>query len=97
MDWVAIVSVVVGVPTVFGAGLAAYRRHVTFKERQLELTADRTAERAAQYAAQVERLEERLRVLERIATANGVNLAEQIESLRDEPTRRLATTEGELN
>ena len=97
MDWVAIVSVVVAVPTVFGVGFAVYRRHMAFKERQLELTADRTAERAAQYAAQVERLEERMRVLERIATDSGINVAQQIESLRDEPTPRLAKPEEELN
>lgn len=66
---------------------AMFKRHMRFKERQLELTADKTAEKAAQYAAHVERLEERMRVLERIATDKGVDVAAQIESLRDEPAK----------
>ena len=47
------------------------------------LTADRTAEKAAQYASHVEQLEARVRVLERIATDKGADLAQQIEDLRD--------------
>lgn len=97
MGFVWIVAIVIGLPIVLGLGLEAYKRHIAFKERQLELMADRTAERAAQYAAQVERLEERMRVLERIATDQGVNVAQQIESLRDEPSPRLAKPEEELN
>ena len=46
---------------------------------------NRTAEKAAQYAAQTERLEARVRVLERIATDRGVDVAEEIEKLRDAP------------
>ena len=60
------------------------KRQIKFKERKLELMADMTAEKAAQYAAHVERLEQRMRVLERIATDKGVNLAVQIETLRDD-------------
>ena len=62
------------------------KRVFKFKERQLELTAGRTAEKAAQYAAHIERLEARVRVLERIATDKGADLAQQIEDLRDIPT-----------
>jgi hypothetical protein len=61
------------------------RRVLAFKERQLGLTADATAEKAAQYAAHIERLEARVRVLERIATDKGADLAQQIEDLRGEP------------
>ena len=39
---------------------------------------------AAQYAAQTERLEARVRVLERIATDRGADVAAQIEQLRDD-------------
>ena len=42
-----------------------------------------TAEKAAQYASQVERLEQRMRVLERIVTDKGYDVATQIEALRD--------------
>ena len=73
------------------------KRHIAFKERKLELMADKTAEKAAQYAAHVERLEQRMRVLERIATDKGVDLADQIESLRGEPVAALAAPKEELN
>jgi hypothetical protein len=55
-----------------------------YREKKLKLIADQTAEKAAQYAAQVERLEARMRVLERIATDKGVQLADEIEDLRDQ-------------
>ena len=52
-------------------------------EIQLRTTANVTAERAAQYAAQVQKLEDRVRVLERIVTDGGYDVATQIEALRD--------------
>jgi hypothetical protein len=55
------------------------------QHRKMELEADKVAEKAAQYAAQTERLEERVRVLERIATDRGADLAHEIEALRDAP------------
>ena len=55
-----------------------------FKQRQLELQGELTAEKAAQYAAHTERLEQRVRVLERIVTDKGIDLADQIERLRDD-------------
>lgn len=62
---------------------STYKRHLRFKERELELMASHTAEKAAQYAAHTERLESRVRVLERIATDKGQDLAAAIEDLRD--------------
>lgn len=55
------------------------------KERQMEIEAQMVAEKAAQYAAQTERLEQRVRVLERIVTDRGIELADEIEQLRDAP------------
>ncbi len=52
-------------------------------EMQLKNTGTDTAERAAQYASKVQSLEERVRVLERIVTDGGYNVAAQIEALRD--------------
>lgn len=52
-------------------------------ELQVTNTATDTAEKAAQYASQVKALEERVRVLERIVTDGGYNVAAQIEALRD--------------
>ena len=54
------------------------------RERQLELQSQHTAEKAAQYAAHTERLEQRVRVLERIVTDKGIDLADEIERLRDD-------------
>jgi len=53
-------------------------------EMQLSTTAASTAEKAAQYAAQVQALEDRVRVLERIVTDKGYDVATQIDALRDQ-------------
>ncbi|WP_425334341.1 hypothetical protein [Pelagerythrobacter marensis] len=72
---------------VLGVGNEMYQRHLRHKERQMDLMADKTAEKAAQYAAQVEKLEQRMRVLERIATDRGADLAMEIEDLRSVESR----------
>ena len=99
MDLTAIIVVALAVafPLTMISAAEMYKRRLAFKERELQLMAGRDADKAAQYAAQVGRLEERMRVLERIVTDKGANLAQQIESLRDEPAPRLATPEKELN
>jgi len=60
------------------------RPWLKLKQRQLELQSVQTAEKAAQYAAHTERLEQRVRVLERIVTDKGIDLADEIERLRDD-------------
>jgi hypothetical protein len=64
---------------------AVFKPWLALQQRKMELDATMVAEKAAQYAAQTERLEQRVRVLERIITDKGVDLADQIERLRDEP------------
>ena len=54
------------------------------KERQIDAVTTRSAEKAAQYAAHTERLEQRVRVLERIVTDKGIDVADEIERLRDD-------------
>ena len=71
---------------VLGLGNDAFQRWLRHREKQLELMADKTAEQAAQYASKAEKLEQRVRVLERIATDTGADLAAQIEDLRNEET-----------
>jgi hypothetical protein len=66
-------------------GIAPFKMWIRVKERQLEQQSTMTAEKTAQYAAHTERLEARMRVLERIITDKGVDLADEIESLRDAP------------
>jgi ABC-type phosphate transport system auxiliary subunit len=54
------------------------------KEKQLQMQSAQTAEKAAQYAAHTERLEQRVRVLERIVTDKGIDVADEIDRLRDD-------------
>lgn len=61
--------------------LTRHRQRIT--EMQIRATADLSAEKAAQYASHTRELEERVRVLERIVTDSGYNVATQIEALRD--------------
>jgi hypothetical protein len=77
--------IVVGIPVIGGIWADIHKRKLKFKEREMELMSHQTAEKAAQYAAHTERLEQRVRVLERIITDKGVDVADQIEALRDKP------------
>lgn len=85
MEGVLFFLVVVGIPVIMGVGADIHKRHLRFKEREMELRAGEVAEKAAQYAAQTERLERRVRVLERIVTDRGMALSDEIERLRDAP------------
>ena len=77
--------IVVAIPVIFGVLGEVHRRHMKFKEKQLQAISNETAEKAAQYAAQTQRLEQRVRVLERIVTDRGIAVADEIEQLRDTP------------
>lgn len=85
METIVILFIVVGLPVTLGIGYAGYERHLKFKERQFKAITNETAEKAAQYAAHTERLEARVRVLERIVTDKGIDVAEEIEQLRNAP------------
>jgi hypothetical protein len=63
------------------------KRWLSLKEKQIEALQREAADRQARYNAQTERLESRVRVLERIATDRGIDVAEEIERLRDMPQR----------
>ncbi|WP_374526111.1 hypothetical protein [Sphingopyxis sp.] len=63
-------------------GLFIWTKH---QQKMIEKQSEMTAEKAAQYAAQTERLEARVRVLERIVTDKGIDVADEIEKLRDAP------------
>lgn len=60
--------------------VAIWTKH---KQKIAEMQIQATAEKAAQYATHNTELEERLRVLERIVTDKGYDVATQIEALRD--------------
>jgi hypothetical protein len=78
---IPVLGISCGLLAIFGGVFV--RPWMKLKERQLELEADKVAEKAAQYAAQTERLEQRMRVLERIITDRGIDVADEIEKLRD--------------
>jgi hypothetical protein len=87
-ETIALVAIVGGLIAVTIMVGTIFKRFMSYKERQLGMTAESTAEKAAQYASQVQLLEQRVRVLERIATDKGADLAQQIDDLRDMvPTR----------
>lgn len=85
--------IVVGLPVILGIASTMFQRWLKHKERMAEALTAQTAEKAAQYAAQTERLEQRVRVLERIVTDKGIDVADQIEALRDLP--RLPATRAD--
>jgi len=64
--------------------LAIWTKH---RKEVMQSQASMTAEKAAQYATSNKELEDRVRVLERIVTDGGYDVATQIEALRD--TRRV--------
>jgi hypothetical protein len=65
--------------------VAIWTRHQQkIAEMNIKSTAEATAEKAAQYSSRVTDLEERVRVLERIVTDRGYDVATQIEALRDQ-------------
>ena len=61
--------------------VAIWTKH---RKDMMQMQIDATAEKAAQYAASNKELEDRVRVLERIVTDGGYDVATQIEALRDQ-------------
>jgi hypothetical protein len=59
------------------------KRWIDLKEKEIEALQRDAVDKQARYAAQTERLEQRVRVLERIATDKGIDVADEIERLRD--------------
>lgn len=79
---IAFCALVIGLISGAGIWLDAYKRRLTNRERELELQARAAEARGRTGDADVTKLESRLRVLERIATDRGQDLAMQIEGLR---------------
>jgi hypothetical protein len=61
--------------------VAIWTKH---RKEMMRMELEATAEKAAQYATSNKELEERVRVLERIVTDGGYDVATQIEALRDQ-------------
>jgi hypothetical protein len=80
---IPILGICVGLVAVIGGVFV--KPWLAHREKQMELEAKMIAEKAAQYAAQTSSLEQRVRVLERIVTDRGIDVADEIEKLRDQP------------
>jgi len=74
-------------PFLMVVGIVWVKSHARLEEKRIAATAENSAEKAAQYASRITEMEDRIRVLERIVTDGGYNVASQIEALRD--TRRV--------
>lgn len=87
MKWSVILFffIVVGIPVIAGLAGKMFTQWLKHKEAMATALTAQTAEKAAQYAAHTERLEQRVRVLERIVTDKGIEVADQIERLREDP------------
>lgn len=76
--------IVIGIPVIGGLLHETYKVRLKHREKMAESLNAQAAEKAAQYVAHNERLEQRVRVLERIATDRGIDVAGEIELLRDQ-------------
>ena len=79
---VFIALIVIGLPVILLMIIA--NRYFRLREKKLEVETQLAAEKAAQYAARTNELEQRVRILEKLATDDGVRTAAQIEALRDQ-------------
>lgn len=76
--------IVVGIPVIGGLLHETYKVRLRHREKMAGALNAQAAEKAAQYAAHTAQLEQRVRVLERIATDRGADVAAEIERLRDD-------------
>lgn len=86
-----LVAVVIGTISITGILAGAYKSKLKLREREIELQILQAGEHAARSQPGDDRIEQRLRVLERIATDKGPNLAAQIEQLRDDRAAKAET------
>jgi hypothetical protein len=80
---IPLLGISVGLVAVIGGVIV--KPWLAHREKRMELEAKMIAEKAAQYASQTSSLEQRVRVLERIVTDRGIDVADEIEKLRDQP------------
>jgi hypothetical protein len=62
-----------------------FKPWLEMRQRGLDLSSTAATSALADYAARTDRLEQRVRVLERIVTDRGIDVADEIERLRDRP------------
>ncbi len=79
-DLIGLVGVMIPIFALSIPIVAIWSKH---QQKIAEMQLKATAEKAAQYATTNTQLEDRVRVLERIVTDKGYDVASQIEALRD--------------
>jgi len=79
-DWAYLIPLA---PFIMVLGIVWMKNHQKLEEKRIDAAAAGSAEKAAQYASNVQQLEDRVKVLERIVTDRGYDVATQIEALRD--------------
>ncbi|MFO1254372.1 MAG: hypothetical protein U1E37_01685 [Sphingomonadaceae bacterium] len=79
-DLVRLIGVMI---PIFALSIPIFAIWTKHQRRLAEIQAQTTAEKAAQYATRNTELEDRVRVLERIVTDKGYDVASQIDALRD--------------
>ncbi|MBS0475084.1 MAG: hypothetical protein JSR28_08025 [Proteobacteria bacterium] len=89
-EFMSLVAVIIGMVATMGMLVSGYKSRLRVKERELELRLAEAQARAAAAEPADTRIEQRLRVLERIATDKGQDIAAQIEQLRDNRAARQA-------
>ncbi|MBO9574287.1 MAG: hypothetical protein J7494_00980 [Sphingobium sp.] len=81
MDYTLLIPLIgVSIPFVAIVSMTV-NRYIKLREKQIELAAGQAAEKAARYAANGAEMEQRVRVLERIVTDRGIDLADEIDRL----------------
>ncbi len=70
-------------PFLMVVGIVWVKSRARLEEKRIAATAQNSAEKAAQYASRITEMDDRIRVLERIVTDKGYDVATQIEALRD--------------
>jgi hypothetical protein len=89
---VAFAGVLIGVLITIGE---SFKKWVSYKQRKAELQAEERRATLGERSDREEMLEERVRVLERIATDRGLDVAHQIEALRDRQVEAQLETKSE--
>lgn len=85
MDMGMVAIFAVAVPVGVLAVSSVFEKLIRLREKQIEFAAGKAAEKAALYAANGAEMEQRIRVLERIVTDRGIDIADEIERLRAVP------------
>jgi hypothetical protein len=75
--------VAVSAPFLMVVGIVWVKSRAKLEEKRIAATAESSAEKGAQYASRITEMDDRIRVLERIVTDKGYDVATQIEALRD--------------